>query len=112
MVVVAGLLTFALVAFVNLAAYHYGRGALRAAADQAARAGSRASASAATCQQRGREALDSLLGGSLGQDATLTCADDGEHVRATATGRFRGWVEAVPDRTFTVTATVRKEQGP
>ena len=56
--------------------------------------------------------LDGLLGGSLGDQVTLSCADDGDRVRATATATFNGWIALIPDWTFTVTATATKETAP
>ena len=97
---------------VNLVVYQYGEGALRAAAEQAARAGSRASASEQVCEQRGQETLDAVLGGSLGDGAVVDCTDDGDVVRATVRGTFEGWLETVPDWSVTVTSSVRKEQAP
>jgi hypothetical protein len=106
------LATVALVALVNVIVYQYGRGAVRSAIDQAARTGSQASASEAACEQRARETLDVILGGPLGNDLTVTCQDDGRHVRATATGTFHGWLEIVPDWTWSITATATKEHAP
>jgi hypothetical protein len=100
------------VGLANLITYQYGRGAVRSAVDQAAHAGSRASATEATCQQRARDTLDSLIGGPLGNQVTVTCTDDGDQVRATATATFNGWIELIPDWTFTVTATSTKETAP
>jgi hypothetical protein len=103
-------LTFTLfTGMANFLVYQYGRGAVRNAVDQAAHAGSRASATTSTCRERGAQALDGLLSGPLGDDVTLACADDGVHVRATATATFHGWIELIPDWTFTVTATSTKE---
>jgi hypothetical protein len=102
----------ALVALVNFVVYQYGRGAVRSAIDQAARTGSRASASEATCEARANEALDTLLGGPMGDNITITCTDDGQHVTATATGTFEGWLPIVPDWSWTIEATATKEQTP
>ena len=106
---------FAFVVFVglaNLVTYQYGRGAVRSAVDQAAHAGSRASATETTCLARADQALDGLLGGSLGDQVTVSCVDDGDRVRATATATFAGWIAVIPDWTFTVTATATKETPP
>jgi len=106
---------FAFLVFVgiaNLVTYQYGRGAVRSAVDQAVHAGSRASATEATCEDRARQALDGLLSGPLGDDVTVTCVDDGDRVRATATATFEGWIELIPDWTFTLTATATKETAP
>lgn len=107
-----GLLMLAFTTLANLVVYQYGEGALRAAAEQASRAGSRASASEAVCELRAQETLDGVLGGSLGDGATVDCVDDGDVVQATVTGTFEGWLETVPDWTVSVTSTARKEQAP
>jgi hypothetical protein len=100
------------VGLANLVTYQYGRGAVRSAVDQAVHAGSRASATEATCENRARQALDALLSGPLGDDVTVTCTDDGDQMRATATAKFTGWIEMIPDWTVTVTATATKETAP
>lgn len=107
-----GLAIVALLVLTNVLVYQYGRGAVRSAVDQAARAGSRASGSEAACEQRAQQALDALVGGPLGDDITITCSDDGTHVTASATGTFHGWLDLVPDWTWSIEATVAKEQAP
>ena len=47
-----------------------------------------------------------------GDDITITCTDDGQHVTATATGTFEGWLPIVPDWSWTIEATATKEQTP
>lgn len=106
------LLMLAFVGLANFLVYQYGRGALRTAVEQAARSGSRASADVADCEQRGHEAIDAVLGGSMGDDATLSCSESGDAVTASATATFEGWIEIVPDWTVTVRATAQKEQEP
>ena len=107
-----GLVFYAFIAMSNYVVYWYGRGVVRTAVDQAAQAGSRASASTATCEGRAGEAVDSLAGGSLGDDITVSCADDGQLVTATATATFQGWLDIIPDYTFTVDAVATKEHAP
>ena len=111
-VAAVGLAMIVLVALVNFVVYQYGRGAVRSAIDQAARTGSRASATEATCEARANEALDTLLGGPMGDDITITCTDDGQHVTAFASGTFHGWLDIVPDWSWTIEATATKEQDP
>lgn len=110
--IVIGLLTISFVAGANYVVFHYGRGALQSAVDQAAQAGSRAGAPPDACRRRADEALEGLLGGSLGDTVRVSCTDDGAVVRATATATFEGWLDIVPDRSVTVTATAHKEQVP
>jgi hypothetical protein len=111
-VLAIGLALLATIALVNFVVYQYGRGAVRSAIDQAARTGSRASASEATCEARANQALDTLLGGPMGDDITITCTDNGQYVTATATGTFHGWIDIVPDWSWSITATATKEHAP
>lgn len=106
------LLTITLIAMLNFITFQYGRGSLRTIADQAAQAGSRASATVATCEQRAQQSIDALIGGPLGDTATVTCTDDGDRVEATATATFEGWLPIVPDQTVVITASAVKEQAP
>ncbi|MDP9389082.1 MAG: hypothetical protein M3Q48_14485 [Actinomycetota bacterium] len=99
--------------FTNLAVYLYGRGVVRSAVDEAARAGSRVGAdSARQCQERASEVLGNLLGGSMGQGVAVACAEEDGVVRARADVRFQGWLPPVPDWSFRVTGAVIKERVP
>lgn len=111
-VLAVGLGMIALVALLNLVIYLYGSNAVRAAVDQAARTGSRASATEATCEARANEALDTLLDGPMGDDITINCTDNGATITATATGTFQGWLDIVPNWSWTIEATATKEQTP
>jgi Flp pilus assembly protein TadG len=106
------LLTITLIAMLNFITFQYGRGSLRTIADQAAQAGSRASATVAICEQRAKQSIDALIGGPLGDNATVTCTDDGQRIEATATATFQGWLPIVPDQTVVITATAVKEHAP
>jgi Flp pilus assembly protein TadG len=106
------LLILAFIGLANFVVFQYGRGALRTAVEQAARAGSRASADVAACEQRGHEALDAVLGGEMGGDATLSCTVSGDEVHAEAQATFVAWLDLYPDWTVTVSATAQKEQEP
>lgn len=111
-IVGVALLTITLIIMLNFITFQYGRGSLRTIADQAAQAGSRASATVATCEQRAQQSIDALIGGPLGDDAAVTCTDNGERVEATATATFEGWLPIVPDQTVVITATAVKEHAP
>lgn len=106
-----GVLMLAFVGLSNYVVFQYGRGALRTAVEQAARSGSRASADVAACEQRGDEALDAVLGGSLRSGARVECTVVDGEVRAETTATFEGWLDIIPDWTVTVRATAQKEQG-
>jgi hypothetical protein len=96
----------------NLSVYLYGRGVMRMAAEEGARAGSRASVpSVQACQERAGQILSNLLGGSLGREVTLSCEEAGGVMRSRVRARFEGWLPPVPDVRPQVSAVVIKEQG-
>ena len=97
----------------NLAAYLYGRGAVRAAIDEAARAGARVDAdSVAVCQEKANTTLASLIGGPFGGNVDVTCAEEEGVVRARADVLFQSWLPPVPDWSFVANGAVIKEQAP
>ena len=112
MVLVVAFSLLVVVWFANLAADAYGRGVVRAALDEGARAGSRLSASASECQARAQEVLDSLLGGSMGRGLRVDCTATATEVRAHVTGTFRAWMAPVPDWHLDMTATAQRSLGP
>jgi hypothetical protein len=105
-----------LVVFVMLANFIvdvYARGAIRAAVDEAARAGAPVDASLADCERRANDALDHLLGGGMRSGVRVDCADGAGTVRARAHAVLRGWLPGVvPDWTFALTGTAVKERDP
>ena len=101
---------FALLVFVwllQLALFAYGRGVVRSAIDEGARAGSVVVDSVPRCEHRAAEALGGLLGGRMGDDVVISCSDDGERVLARAQVRFVS-IAPGPDWTFDITATARR----
>lgn len=92
------------VVLTNLVVFQYGRGVVRAALDEGVRAGVRATAGVAECEDRARDVLADLLGGAMGAGVALACSDDGRRVRATADVEFAGWSPAVPDWRFVAEA--------
>lgn len=113
-VVALSLLLFTLLA--NLVVLQYGRGALRATVDEAARAGSRVTASpseaVATCRRVAAQALGAYLGGTMGEEVVLDCAAAEERVVVTGRAAFRGWLPGIPDWVVTDRASARREVGP
>ena len=101
-----------LVGLVNFVAFQYGRGAVRAALDEAARAGSRASASEDECESRANEVLANLLGGEMGRGVVVTCTDRGALVEARADAVFPSWIPPVPEWRFSVAAVAVRERAP
>lgn len=111
---VAGVATV-LVFFVLLlqfVVWQYGRGVVRAALDEGARAGAVATADPGVCEERARDVLGDLLGGRLGQEIQVSCAEQGDEMLAEARVTFRSWLAPAPDWSFRVAATAVKERLP
>lgn len=103
-----------LVLLVNFVAFQYGRGVVRAALDEGARAGSRVAASEAECEARARQVLSDLLGGPMGDVArnTVDCQLADGRVTAQASAKFAAWIDPVPTWSFTVSAVAVQEVAP
>lgn len=105
-----------LVVFVMLANFVvdlYARGAIRAAVDEAARAGAPIDASVSDCERRAANALDDLLGGAMRAGVSVDCEADWGTIRANADVVLRGWIPGVtPDWSFTLVGTAIKERDP
>ncbi len=101
---------------VELVLFQYAAGVARAAADEAARAGSRLAAvpgeALTRCEHRGQEALDSLLGGRLGDGLTVACAREGDLVVASVRGSVAGWLPLSGDHTIDARARAWAERAP
>jgi hypothetical protein len=89
-------------ALANLVVIQYGRGALRSAVEQGARAGS--VGGVAVCEARGREVIADLIGGRMSDGAVLTCVLDGTDVVASASATFDSWTPLMADFDFTTSA--------
>ncbi len=108
---VATVLVF-FVLLLQFVVWQYGRGVVRDALDEGARAGSSAFADPAACEGRAREVLGDLLGGRLGREIDLSCNEDGDEMVARARVTFRSWLAPAPNWTFQVAATAVKERLP
>lgn len=103
------LLFFTLLA--QFAVWQYGRGAVRAAAQEAARAAAPLGAPPDACTRRFDEVRSGLVGGRLGDGiGPVACEVTGGLVRVRADVRFERWLPISPDWTFTVTAVAVKEE--
>jgi hypothetical protein len=91
----------------NVIVFSYGKGAVRAAVDEAARAGSRGGLAA--CQATADQVVEDLLGGALGAQVSISCSDAGRRVVATASVHFDGWLSSVADYDGTFSASAAKE---
>jgi Flp pilus assembly protein TadG len=109
LVVATGVVLILLTGIVQVITFQYGKGTVRAALDEGARAGSRSSDVVAACQARAADVLGDLLGGPMGDGVTVSCADAGDRVVATAVVHFDGWFGRLTGYDATLTASAAKE---
>lgn len=97
----------------NLGIDSYGKGAVRSAVDEAARAGSQGDVdSVSTCEQRAQTVLNNLLRGPMGAGVRISCSEAGGLVRARADATFASWLPPFPDVSFSATGEAMKETSP
>jgi hypothetical protein len=82
--------------FANLVVVQYGRGAVRSALEQGARAGA-LSASVEACELKAAEVLQELLGGRMSDGITPRCSLGPSRVTAEASATFDSWTGLTPD---------------
>ncbi|MCU1456490.1 MAG: hypothetical protein JWL73_582 [Actinomycetia bacterium] len=101
--------------------FTYGRGAVRAALDEGARAGivgRGRSDEVARCESHARAAIAQMLGPRMRSGVDIRCEANGVDVTATAQVRFRGWVAPamggwkVDNWSFTTSASVQLDPDP
>lgn len=90
----------------------YARGAVRAAVDEAARAGARVDATPAECAARADDVLAGLVGARLRSGIAVACSETSSTVNARADVRLAGWLAFVPDWSFSIIGTAVKERSP
>lgn len=95
----------------NVIAVMYGRGVVRGALDEGARAGATSGAQVAECERRVAQVLDQLLGGRMGEGVSYTCRTDGSQVVAAADVAFPGWLPGMPTASFRLAARSVTEPG-
>lgn len=105
----SGIVLVLVTAILQVIVFQYGKGAVRAALDEAARSAVRAPAPMATCQARAADALGDLLGGSMGDGVQVSCVDDVDRVTVTASVHFEGWFGSLTDYDAILTASALKE---
>ncbi|HEX5587056.1 MAG TPA: hypothetical protein VFZ17_07085 [Acidimicrobiia bacterium] len=106
---------FTLVVFVmlaNVVVDLYARGAVRAAVDEAARAGARVDATPAECAARAHDVLEGLVGARIRAGVEIACSESSSRVSARADVRLAGWLAFVPDWSFSIVGTSVKERSP
>lgn len=87
----------------NLVVVQYGRGAIRSALEQGARAGTVAGIGA--CQRTAESVVQDLLGGRMSDGLTISCVADGSDFVASSRAVFESWIPLTPD--FEVSLTSR-----
>jgi hypothetical protein len=107
LVVASGFVLFLLVQILNVVVFTYGKGSVRTALDEAARAGARQGLDA--CRTTGEHVLHDLLGGSMANGVSISCNDTGRSIVATATVHFDGWMSSLTDYDGTFSAAAAKE---
>lgn len=86
----------------NLVVVQYGRGAVRSALEQGARAGT--TGGVVVCQRTAGQVVDDLLGGRMSDGLTLSCAASGGAMVASASATFESWSPLTPDFSFTMSS--------
>ena len=99
--------------FAQFAVWQYGRGAVRSASLEAARAASPLDAIPGSCERRFDDVASGLLGGPLGEQVGAPRCQIGPDVVAVSVDvRFEPWLPISPEWSFTVTATAARELAP
>ena len=102
-VLASGLALVLFLALANLVVVQYGRGAVRSALEQGARAGSTSGVFA--CEATARQVIADLLGGRMSDGLTLGCAVEGPAMVASASVTFESWTPLTHDFAFHLTST-------
>lgn len=108
-----GMFLVILTLFVQFAVWQYGRGVLRSAALEAARAEAGLDAQTGACERRFGDVRTELLGGELGEQVSeVRCEVGAERVVVSVDADFKAWLPISPDWSFTVTAVAVREVAP
>lgn len=91
----------------NLVVVQYGRGAIRSALEQGARAGS--VGGVVSCEATARAVIQDLLGGRMSDSLVLSCAAGAAGVSASAEGSFESWTPLTPDFRVSLSSTAVEE---
>lgn len=94
-VLAAGLALLLFVALANLVVFQYGRGAVRSALEQGARAGS--VNGVAACEATAAAVVADLLGGRMSDSLVVTCTGSPVAVEARGLATFPSWTPLMPD---------------
>lgn len=102
-VLASGLALILFLALANLVVVQYGRGAVRSALEQGARAGS--TAGVAACENTAQQVIADLLGGRMSDGLAIGCNLSGGTMVASASVTFDSWTPLTPDFGFTLTSS-------
>lgn len=94
-VLASALALFLFVALANLVVVQYGRGAVRSALEQGARAGTVGGVE--MCEQTASRVIEDLLGGRMSDGLILGCSVSGAAVVAEAEVTFESWTPLTTD---------------
>lgn len=97
--------------FANLVAVQYGRGAIRSALDQGARAGAIVG-SPAVCEATARGVLAQLLGGRMGDSVVVSCRPGNGIMTASAFALFESWTPLTADFEISMSGEAALETPP
>lgn len=95
------------IALTNLVVVQYGRGVIRSALEQGARAGSVSGVVA--CQETAGDVISDLLGGRMSDGVSVDCTASATAVTASASARFEAWTPFMPDYEFSMSASATAE---
>jgi hypothetical protein len=104
-----GLILF--LTFANLIVIQYGRGALKSALEQGARVAA-VTGSSAGCEQRVKDVVGQLLGGTMGDGVVVSCEVLGGVATVVASAVFDSWTPLSSDFAVELTATATVEAAP
>lgn len=102
-VLAAALALILFLALANLVVVQYGRGAVRSALEQGARAGTTSGASA--CEAMVHQVVDDLLGGRMSDGLVVGCELSGGSMVASASTTFESWTPLSPDFAVSLSAS-------
>lgn len=99
--------------FAQFAVWQYGRGVLRSAALEAARAGAPHGALPGACERRFDDVREGLLAGAMAAEVSAPrCLIAADTVTVVVDASFQRWLPISPDWSFTVTAIAAREVPP
>lgn len=110
-VLAAAMALLLFLALANLVVVQYGRGAVRSALEQGARATS-VSGEVTDCVDKARDVVGQLLGGRMSDRIAVSCSLEPGQVVARATAVFESWTILTPDFDVSLAARATLEWDP